>query len=101
MSKVRVDFFKPSGKWYITEYIEWVDVRNDIIAAFAQSLFTHLKTDNELRLDGMVAVCLEPNTEFSYPIMMRVDDVSCHVQINESYDKSLEHEDAGTIVTEG
>lgn len=68
---VRVDFFKESGKWYATEAVDMgpyynMDFLHD---AFARALWTHL----EGRLDGMLAVCLQPYHKHSHPIMLRVD----------------------------
>lgn len=72
-SDVRVDFFKPSGKWYTTESVrwtgEWEGEKQLIHDAFAKSLRDHVK-DNPNRLDGMTAVCLEPYYEHSHPIML-------------------------------
>lgn len=80
-SMVRVDFFKPSGKWYCTEAVKWtgkyfgkyekgIEIREDVqlpLDAFATSLCNHL--DN--RLSEMTAICLEPYHEFSYPLMLK------------------------------
>ena len=53
---VRVDFFKPSGKWYCTESLKWKGYRGLIHDEFKSSLKNHLKYDKE-RLSGMTAVC--------------------------------------------
>lgn len=70
-SYVRVDFFKPSGKWYTTEAVKWTGAyhsKNGLIHdAFAQSLRDHLGN----RLNDMDAVCLEPYHEHSHPISIR------------------------------
>lgn len=80
-SMVRVDFFKPSGKWYYTEAVEWtgsfygttVDGRASLqevqnpVDAFKQSLRDHLRN----RFQEMTAVCLEPYHEFSFPLMIK------------------------------
>lgn len=64
---VRVDFFKPSGKWYCTEAVKWLDYHSEFIhEGFKESLAGHLKG----RLLGMTAVCLEPYHENSHPISM-------------------------------
>ncbi len=66
---VRVDFFKPSGKWYCTEAIEWTggyyDV--DIIEAFATSLRRELMG----RLESFDAVCFKPYHESNHPIQIK------------------------------
>ncbi len=67
-SMVRVDFFKPSGKWYDTEAVLWTGrYDGDIHVAFAKSLRDHLQG----RMKGMDAVCLEPYHEHSHPLCMR------------------------------
>ncbi len=67
-SMVRVDFFKPSGKWYTTEAVRWTGgYKGDIHSAFAESLRNHLKG----RLSDTDAVCLEPYHELSHPLCMK------------------------------
>ena len=56
-SMVRVDFFKPSGKWYCTEAIKWTGKwKGDTLIheEFAVSLRNALGT----RLKEMDALCL-------------------------------------------
>ena len=70
-SIVRVDFFKPSGKWYTTEAVEWVGgyyKEIPIHEAFAKSLNNHLRGE---RLSDMDAICLEPYHEHAHPICIR------------------------------
>jgi len=70
-SMVRVDFFKESGKWYMTEAVKFIDyARDDIQAAFRDSLREHFK-DNPSRLKGMTAVCLEPYHKWAHPLMIK------------------------------
>jgi len=78
---VRVDFFKPSGKWYTTEAVKWtgkwhgstkdgIATRTDvqmIHGAFAQSLRDHLGQ----RLNDMDAICLHPYHEHEHPIQLK------------------------------
>jgi hypothetical protein len=68
---VRVDFFKPSGKWYETEAVkwtgEWKGSVQPIHEAFAQSLHEHLGD----RLSDMDAVCLNPYHEHKHPIQIK------------------------------
>lgn len=62
---VRVDFFKPSGKWYATEAVMWTgDYDGDIHTAFAKSLRDHLCG----RYADLDAVCLHPYHKHSHPI---------------------------------
>jgi len=67
---VRVDFFKPSGKWYTNEAVKWTGEwkGQGIFEAFAQSLRDHLRNG---RLSEMDAVCLEPYHEHCHPIMLK------------------------------
>ena len=73
-SMVRVDFFKPQGKWYTTEAVKWTGKwkgeHQSIHCAFAQSLRDHFK-DKPDRLSDMDAVCLEPYHEHEHPIMLK------------------------------
>lgn len=71
VSSVRVDFFKPSGKWYTTEAVEldasrWNDA--NIKGMFMDSLEAHLQG----RLRGMIAVCLEPYSQYAHPFMATI-----------------------------
>ena len=72
---VRVDFFKPGGKWYTTEAIKWDRYKTTdekgyehINDTFKRCLHEQL----EGRLRGMTAVCLEPYHEHAYPLMIVV-----------------------------
>ena len=64
---VRVDFFKPSGKWYVTEQVKWTGGYSDILIyrAFQLSL-----ENAKLGYAGMTAVCLEPYHENAFPLMI-------------------------------
>ena len=68
-ASVRVDFFKPSGKWYATEAVVWTGEYHDqlIHDAFAQSLRDALGE----AYSGMDAVCLEPYHEHAHPICIK------------------------------
>lgn len=70
-SMVRVDFFKPSGKWYTTEAVKFLYYNEgDIHFAFAKSLCEHFK-DSPGRLSDMDAICLEPYHIHNHPIMLK------------------------------
>lgn len=70
-SMVRVDFFKPTGKWYTTEAVKWLHYNDMIIQdAFLESLKAHF--GDKPRLSGMWAVCLHPYHEHGHPIMVKV-----------------------------
>ena len=66
---IRVDFFKPSGKWYTTEAIRWTGSweSGSVIDEFSKSLHDHLGQ----RMSEMTAVCLEPYSKFSFPLMIK------------------------------
>lgn len=88
---VRVDFWKPSGKWYCTEAVIWTGQYKDqlIHDGFAQSLRDHLTEEgcDGLRLSKMRATCLEPLHQHSHPISMMVEDAelvkcpACHREV--------------------
>lgn len=76
-SMVRVDFFKPSGKWYTTEAVEWTGEYKDglIHDEFAKSLRDHfIKTGNPDRLSDMDAICLEPCHIHTHPIQIKAGE---------------------------
>ena len=69
-SMVRVDFFKPTGKWYCTEAVKWTGEYSGkflIHDQFAKSLRKHLGQ----RLSDMDAVCLHPYHEHAHPIQIK------------------------------
>jgi hypothetical protein len=72
-SIVRVDFFKPSGKWYTTEAVKWTGFYNEgslIHNEFAFSLRNHFKHSPH-SLEDMDAICLEPYHQNAHPIMLK------------------------------
>lgn len=71
-SIIRVDFFKPSGKWYTTEAVKWTGEYSSglIHEEFAKSLRDHFK-DNRKRLSDMDAICLKPYHQHSHPIQIK------------------------------
>lgn len=72
----RVDFFKPGGKWYTTEAVDWNNeyFATDVHAAFLRILCKKLGNPETgiNRLTGMTAVCLEPYCKLSHPLMVIV-----------------------------
>ena len=88
---VRVDFFKPSGKWYTTEAAKWTgkyrkdpdkdateDDGWDILKQFAKSLRDHLNKDGKQRMTEMTAVCIHPYHENEYPIILKDGIWNCY-----------------------
>ena len=64
---VRVDIFKPSGKWYTTIALKWIGYKDVLIhEAFESSM----KIQHPNNWDGMTAVCLDPYHEHSHPLMI-------------------------------
>ena len=65
---VRVDFFKPSGKWYTDIAMKWTGGYSDIYIfdAFKKSLRDAVGDS----YSGMTAVCLEPYHEHAHPLMV-------------------------------
>lgn len=77
-SMVRVDFWKPSGKWSAVEALKWTgSYKGDIFRAFAESLRRLLwdEENQRLRYSGMRVTCLEPYHEHAHPISILVDDI--------------------------
>ena len=65
---VRVDFFKESGKWYITEEMKWYGWdATDIFEAFRYSLNKAFPKSYK----GMQAICLEPYHKNAFPISLK------------------------------
>jgi hypothetical protein len=67
-SSVRVDFFKPSGKWYATEAVLFDTYTGDIFTALRHAIDASVGE----RYTGMTAVCLEPHHEHAHPLMIVV-----------------------------
>lgn len=75
--RVRVDFFKESGKWYSTEEIIWdrfksemgsEDVRWELIIETFKRCLQEQFPESFI---GMTAVCLEPYHENAFPVMLK------------------------------
>ena len=72
-SSVRVDFFKPSGKWYTTEAVVWTgEWKGETLIhdEFKKVLQDHFAEDRPDRLSDMMAICLEPYHQNEHPIML-------------------------------
>ena len=72
-ARVRVDFFRASGKWYCTESVLWTgdwSGKFDIHDAFIKSLQDHFKEDPK-RLSDTDAICLHPYHEYKHPIQLK------------------------------
>lgn len=91
MAKVRVDFFRLTGKWYTTEEMEWTGTNKDVHHAFAESLYKHLFSGLGIRHDDMLAVCLAPEHQFQYPVMMPVENIFQYLKVDDSNTHSDEH----------
>lgn len=75
-SMCRVDFFKPSGKHYKTEAVDFDGFWHDNLNGFERALYKHLRAETgKLRLPDMVAVCLDPYVEHPVPRMIEVSRI--------------------------
>jgi hypothetical protein len=68
----RVDFFKPSGKWYDSDAICFEGLYDEplIHDAFRKAL----ANAGLLNRVGFTAVCLEPYHKYAHPIMLRITE---------------------------
>jgi len=64
--QVRVDFFKPSGKWYTTEVLLWTEYEGYIVDIFHDLLDIQFSNYYDY-----TAVCLHPYHEHSYPLIRK------------------------------
>lgn len=73
VNSCRVDFFKPSGKWYCTEAVIFPDstYKQHPVNGFKHALDEHFGSST--RLQGMTAVCLHPYNENSFPVSVIVE----------------------------
>jgi len=69
---IRVDFFKPSGKYCTTEAVDMLSAHDepDLERATLTCIENHLKG----RLRGMTAVVLEPYHINPYPLMLKIPE---------------------------
>lgn len=73
---VRVDFFKPSGKWYMTEAIDMSETYND----WDTHKCVRLALDESRAGLGpgwwrhFTVVVLKPYSQYAYPIMIVAED---------------------------
>lgn len=65
---VRVDIFKPSGKWYDTVELGWVGYNGYIHSEFEDSIRRSVDLNKYLG-SGFTIVCLEPFNINSFPLM--------------------------------
>jgi len=71
---VRVDFFKPSGKWYITLSVDLSEFYDEpsIHEAFAKALRKHFSDlGHPDMLSDMDAVCPEPFHKHGHPVIIK------------------------------
>ena len=69
---VRVDFFKPSGKWYATEEMKWTGSYD---SGYLPDVYRMLlwKTFGK-RFQGLFAVCLEPYHQHAHPLCVAMPE---------------------------
>jgi hypothetical protein len=68
---VRVDYFKPSGKWYMTEAHDMYDFYNELDIYKAVEMML-VRDDRYLRHFDIVV--LEPFHRNSYPVMIPAEE---------------------------
>jgi hypothetical protein len=72
-SSVRVDFYKPSGKWYMTEAFDMNDQyeTTDIHRAVRAAIIASFPEHGERWLSQFIAVVLEPYHLYAHPVMLQ------------------------------
>ena len=77
----RVDFFKPSGKWYATEAVRFIGgtYERSPRLALMMSLDAIGIGKPGGRFLGMTAVCLMPYVSRSYPVMVQIPEEGWNV----------------------
>jgi len=74
---VRVDFFRPSGRWYTTEQLKWdryFTNEEDGSVELIMDTFDRCLVEQFFDLyvkDRLYAICLEPYHEHAFPLMLR------------------------------
>ena len=74
----RVDFFKPSGKWYTTEAVLFPHHTWNLHPADALRSACELALNN--RLNGMIAVCLAPYVQAPFPVAIVIGGTNGHLR---------------------
>lgn len=80
---VRLDFFKPSGKWYATEAIDMSSgyhkpsMHGALKEAINRDLY--MPRSGNLRYGGMTVVCLEPYHKHAHPVMLTLPETGLFV----------------------
>jgi len=72
---MEIHFFKPSGKWYTSEEVPWTaDREKYLLLEFAKVLKDYLydPITGRIRLQDMIAVCIEPDHNHPFPQMLAV-----------------------------
>lgn len=75
---VRVDFFKPSGKWHMTDAVDMSGVYHvsNPATALGLALEKHFRHSNGIMgLAKLTAVCLDPYCTNSFPVLGLVEDL--------------------------
>lgn len=81
---VRVDVFKPSGKWYTTIALNWDRYKtgnpqeaDSNYESIHDSFHRCMREQFCNKYCGMLAVCLEPYHENGHPLMITIPDHTC------------------------
>lgn len=68
---ITVHFFRPSGKWYTTETMDWLGQEGEPLC---KGLMRSLKVALGQRLWGMTAVCVDPAVKNGHPLLVVWND---------------------------
>lgn len=71
---VRVDIWKPSGKWYDAIMLVWPESEWGRDRRMHATFRREIDRQQPGRFRGMIATCLEPYHELSHPIMIVIGE---------------------------
>ena len=72
VSMCRVDFWKPSGKWYLTEAIDFIGLYDEPLIHDALKKALERAGIDINYFSGFIITCLEPYHEHSHPISLKL-----------------------------
>lgn len=66
---VRVDYFKPSGKWYETLEVDMTNFYQEPVFCREAVKQATMKRYPNFRFDSWIVVCLEPYHQYAHPVI--------------------------------
>ena len=82
VKQVRIDIWKPSGDWYTTDYIDWIELEDGVNPDDWEHprdtlrrcvLGTYKGTG--IKVNGLTITCLEPGTSKAcFPLMITIEE---------------------------